>query len=494
MHESARFFVEYQQLAQRLRLDIPTLSDPVVRDCLHESDLFVRSFNGMGAFGLLSPFDCIQIVALASELVSHLLVLLSLTGGSANVGVLLLSLLSALFPLLLGRFAGMQSSPEVGCTPDEARTAEREGRLRNLAYSEVHRPEVLLFGLGPWVLQSWTSARKALLYDGQRASVPAMTLGEVVRQINVSDLVFAVQNVSVQLGRRAWLTVCRCRCWSCCRRRRRRSGRSRCTAARCRRSCSRLGICSRPRAWPSRASFSWAPSAPRCTSTPSSSPSRKTSSHIRPCPTASRSKPGLLFSIRQSPCSLRHRHLAYTYPGSTDASLHDVTFTLLPGESLAIVGYNGSGKSRPSPRVPAHPAPPRPGKSTLAKVLLRILDFDAGDLLVNGVDIRRLAPADYHRHVSAVFQDFSKFNASLRENVGLGYVPKLHSLPAVSRAVHLGGADTLLDTLPHGLKTKLDCSDALPPAYPGTPVSARQHHGLSGGEVRPDVLTHHNNH
>ena len=85
----------------------------------------------------------------------------------------------------------------------------------------------------------------------------------------------------------------------------------------------------------------------------------------------------------------------------------------------------------------------------------------------------------------------------MRENVGVGYVQKLQSHAAISRAIHLGGADTFVDTLPNGLRTKLESSgyDAMPPAYPGTPgcgMSSRQHHGLSGGEVRRAVLTHHN--
>ena len=151
----------------------------------------------MGSFGLLSPFDFIQIFALISEMISHLLVLLSLTGGSANLGTLLLSLLSALFPLLLNRFIGAQSSPEVVYTAEEARAAERQEKLRNLAYNESHRPEVLLFGLGPWVLQSWTNARKAMLYDGQNSPSNQLTLSQLMNQINISDLLFALQNVSV---------------------------------------------------------------------------------------------------------------------------------------------------------------------------------------------------------------------------------------------------------------------------------------------------------
>src|ERR1700726_4396929 len=100
VHESARLFVEYHQLRHRLRLDVPTLEDPVVRDLLQESDTFARSFSAMGGFGLLSPFDFINILNLSSELASHLFVLLSLTRG-AHLGVLLLSILSVLFPLFM---------------------------------------------------------------------------------------------------------------------------------------------------------------------------------------------------------------------------------------------------------------------------------------------------------------------------------------------------------------------------------------------------------
>jgi len=57
---SARFFIEYKQMEQRVRLDVPTLDDPIVRSLLQESDLFVRSFSGSG-FGLLSPLDFIRI-------------------------------------------------------------------------------------------------------------------------------------------------------------------------------------------------------------------------------------------------------------------------------------------------------------------------------------------------------------------------------------------------------------------------------------------------
>jgi len=124
------------------------------------------------------------------------------------------------------------------------------------------------------------------------------------------------------------------------------------------------------------------------------------------------------------------------------------------------------------------------GKSTLAKILLRILDFDRGSLLVNGVDIRSLDPVDYHKHTSAVFQGFSKFNSTVIENVGLGNVGKIGCMPAIRKAVHLAEADGLVGSLPKGLRTVLETPGFESIPYPGMiGRNHQQRHGLSGGEV-----------
>jgi len=157
--------------------------------------------------------------------------------------------------------------------------------------------------------------------------------------------------------------------------------------------------------------------------------------------------------------------LSYTYPGCSEPALKDVNFTLQCGETLAIVGYNGSGKS------------------TLAKILLRIMDHDLGDLCINGVDIRRYNPSDYHQHLTAVFQGFSKFNTTVRENVGMGRVEKLRSRSTIETAIHLAEADCVVDSLPYGLRTLLETPGFESMSYSGSgyTASSRQH-GLSGGE------------
>ncbi|EGO01594.1 hypothetical protein SERLA73DRAFT_48865 [Serpula lacrymans var. lacrymans S7.3] len=439
VQESARFFVEYQQVAQRLRLDVPTLADPVVRDCLQESDLFVRSFNGMGGFGLLSPFDFVQLFALLSELASHILVLLSLTGGT-NLGVLLLSVLSAIFPLLLSRGGFGSLHPDSSYTQQEARTAERQERLRNLAHSDCHRPEILLFGLGPWILQSWASARKSMLYAEGPLSSKQSVLPHFLGSINISDLLFAVQNIPLLLMLQS-------------------SSSSLGSLALYRSSIQSVVFTVGNLLTTTRMAFQGIFLMGAFCAAMNIQPKLEPADEEVEC-----------YSSLPNGMKIEARHLSYTYPGSKDASLKNVSFTLEAGERLAIVGYNGSGKS------------------TLAKVILRIIDFSQGDLLVNGVDVRRFSPSEYHRRVTTVFQGFSKFNSTVRENVGFGYIQKLGSQTAVEQAIRLGEADTFVDSLPNGLKTKLDASGFEPMTYSSTPSgvsqpsSSRVHHGLSGGE------------
>lgn len=113
------------------------------------------------------------------------------------------------------------------------------------------------------------------------------------------------------------------------------------------------------------------------------------------------------------------------------------------------------------------------------------MDHDLGDLSINGFDIRRYNPSDYHQHLTAVFQGFSKFNTTVRENVGMGRVEKLRSRATIETAIHLAEADNVMNSLPYGLRTILETPGFESMSYSGSGFtgSSRQH-GLSGGEVR----------
>lgn len=118
------------------------------------------------------------------------------------------------------------------------------------------------------------------------------------------------------------------------------------------------------------------------------------------------------------------------------------------------------------------------------------MDYDRGTLLANGIDIRRYNPAEYHNHLSAVFQGFSQFSTTVKENVGLGNVEKITYKPAIETAVRLAEADSLVKSLPDGLKTLLETPGYESLSYPGMMgyEDRAQRHGLSGGEVSAFVF------
>ncbi|KAF7313550.1 ABC transporter domain-containing protein [Mycena chlorophos] len=423
--DSAKFAVEYAQLESRVRLDIPTLQDPAIRDLLAESDLFARSFSGSG-FGLISPLDCMQLISLATEIISHVLLILSLTGGLAHYWVLLLSIFSATLPMLVTWIRCPEFHAESLYTPRETRAADRQEKVRNLAYDESHRPEIELFGLGRWILKTWASARRVVLDSERNRQNQEFS---VLSGLNFSDFLFALQNIplvlllqtsSASLGS---LTLYRS------------SIHSVILASQSLLATGRLMF---------QGVFLMSAFCAAKEVKPKLQPREEDLLRYQPCPNGA---------------SIQARGLSYTYPGCSEPALKNVNFTLQSGETLAIVGHNGSGKS------------------TLAKVLLRIVDYH-GDLIVNGVSVRRYDPDDYHQHLSAVFQTFSKYNSTVRENVGLGRVEKMSSRASIEAAIKLAEAEGLVDSLPYGLRTILETPGFM--SYSGyTP--ARQH-GLSGGE------------
>jgi ATP-binding cassette subfamily B protein len=131
---------------------------------------------------------------------------------------------------------------------------------------------------------------------------------------------------------------------------------------------------------------------------------------------------------------LRLDRVGFTYPGSDTPVLHDVTLEVRPGETVAVVGATGSGKT------------------TLTALVPRLYDVSAGSVTIDGVDVRDLPLAELRRVVATAFEDPALFSVSARENVTLGRPDATDE--EVAEALRVARAEFVYD-LPWGLDTRL---------------------------------------
>jgi hypothetical protein len=196
VNHSARFFIESRQMEQRTKLDVPSLADPAIRDVLQEAEIFVRSFSGM--MGLLSPLDFARVVCLLIELLSTAWVLFSLTKTPTHCFLLIFSLAWSLLPLLNipSRYGTFADGTGNYYRPHEEHMAREQERMRQLAYNDSHRPEIMLFGLGPWIHRSWSNARQTTLHLDEPRGIDRHNLfSSLVDQLNLTQFYGAAQNV-----------------------------------------------------------------------------------------------------------------------------------------------------------------------------------------------------------------------------------------------------------------------------------------------------------
>ena len=138
--------------------------------------------------------------------------------------------------------------------------------------------------------------------------------------------------------------------------------------------------------------------------------------------------------IRQG---IEFRGVCFRYPGSDGDVLRDINLHIRPGERIALVGLNGAGKT------------------TLIKLLTRLYDPTAGQILLDGVDLREYDLTSLHQRFGVIFQDFVRYQFTVRENIGFGQVDELDDLARIRDAADRGGASPLIETMPHGYETML---------------------------------------
>lgn len=132
-------------------------------------------------------------------------------------------------------------------------------------------------------------------------------------------------------------------------------------------------------------------------------------------------------------CEIVLDHVSYRYPGAEKDTITDLSFTLHPGEKVAIVGLNGAGKT------------------TLVKLLCGFLDPTQGSVRLNGVDIRTYNRREYYHLFSAVFQEFSVLDTSVAVNVA----QRVEGIDRerVEACLEKAGLTQAVEALPRGMDT-----------------------------------------
>lgn len=132
--------------------------------------------------------------------------------------------------------------------------------------------------------------------------------------------------------------------------------------------------------------------------------------------------------------------VSFKYPTNENYALRNISFSVNKGEKIAIVGENGAGKT------------------TLIKLLTRFYNIEEGELLINNISISNFDPEKFRENVSAIFQDFSKFDLTLRENVGISNIQEINADDQILKALEDSGFECSLSDLNTILGKKFDHS------------------------------------
>ncbi len=135
--------------------------------------------------------------------------------------------------------------------------------------------------------------------------------------------------------------------------------------------------------------------------------------------------------------SLEFRNVSFTYPGKTVPALNNVSFKVDSGEAIALVGRNGAGKT------------------TIVKLLNRLYDPDAGEILVGGRNVKDYDLTELRSQVGVIFQDYVTYFMSAQANIGIGQLSQVENTELVKQAATKSGANEVIEKLPKGYDTML---------------------------------------
>ncbi|MDB5523069.1 MAG: transporter ATP-binding protein [Rhizobium sp.] len=123
-------------------------------------------------------------------------------------------------------------------------------------------------------------------------------------------------------------------------------------------------------------------------------------------------------------------NVGFRYPDTEIWAVRGLSFTLRAGETLALVGENGAGKT------------------TIVKLLTRLYDPDEGRISIDGIDLREMLIEDIHSHIGVIFQDFIRYSLTASENIGVGRIDDSQDTDRIETAAERSLADTVINKLP----------------------------------------------
>ena len=149
------------------------------------------------------------------------------------------------------------------------------------------------------------------------------------------------------------------------------------------------------------------------------------------------SKPNGLLVPKVIERGFEFRNVSFAYPGTTRRVLSNFNFTLRPGERIALIGENGQGKT------------------TVVKLITRLYDPTEGQILLDGVDLREYDLNDLHKEMGVIFQDFMRYEMTVRENIAVGHVEAEHTQADIVQAAEKSLAASVVAKLGCGYEQML---------------------------------------
>ena len=151
------------------------------------------------------------------------------------------------------------------------------------------------------------------------------------------------------------------------------------------------------------------------------------------------SKPDAMLVPRPIRRGFEFKNVSFSYPGSSKLILDHINFTLEPGERIALVGKNGQGKT------------------TIVKLLTHLYEPTAGQILLDGIDIRDYSQQDLWKEIGVIFQDFMRYELPCSENIAMGRIEERKNTSRIQAAAHKSLADEVIRELPNRYNQRLGC-------------------------------------